>query len=181
MRLAGGASPAPVLERLRQLLRNALAPFPQLVCLRLLPLPGFDGVMLEAASLLRMGDHVSVAVRGRDFGAPELRRRLEGSLPTSVPAHYDVMLSYRWNEYDSSFSERLFDILSSYDVQGRPLGVFLDRKRLQDGHNFQDAFLRGLANSSVVVLYYVILCYTMLCYAMPCNARACQLERRGAL
>ena len=49
------------------------------------------------------------------------------------PLEYDAMFSYRWNDYDSTFVERLFDCVSSSEVKGKPIVVFLDRKRLCDG------------------------------------------------
>ena len=77
---------------------------------------------------------------------------LEDSLPHAVqPLEYDAMFSYRWNDYDSTFVERLFDCVSSSEVGGKPVVVFLDRKRLCDGDALDMTFMNAMKNSRVVV------------------------------
>jgi hypothetical protein len=68
---------------------------------------------------------------------------------------YDVFLSYRWTgSFDEDLTLGLFKNLSA-DVlgpSGREIKVFLDKRRLQDGRNFQDDFADALLKTSLPVV-----------------------------
>ena len=148
--LSGGVA-APVLERLRLLLRSVLERCPQLCCPVLLPLPGADGVLIEATCLAQLDAGQVADIQGKSVEGPALQRRFDAWLPSAVPSRYHAMMSYRWSAFDKPFAECLFDILSSYELRGDPLVVFLDRKRLKEGETFDFSFMRALDSSRVIV------------------------------
>ena len=67
----------------------------------------------------------------------------------------DVVLSYRWTgSFNEDLTLTLFNNLSD-DVFGsssREINVFLDKRRLQDGRNFQDDFADALVKASMPVV-----------------------------
>lgn len=67
--------------------------------------------------------------------------------------HYDVFISYRWGPYDSSFTHALFDMFTHFSVSEstRPIEVFLDHKRLQDGRKLSSDFAAALTHSLIAV------------------------------
>ncbi|KAJ1430248.1 hypothetical protein B484DRAFT_395990, partial [Ochromonadaceae sp. CCMP2298] len=69
----------------------------------------------------------------------------------SLRSRYDVFISYRWGG-DSDFAQALFDSFGNYVVgaDSRAVQVFLDKKRLQGGRQFQSDFASALQNSLVV-------------------------------
>ena len=67
--LLSGGSPAPVLERLRLLLRGVLAACPQLKSLVLLPLPGADNVLVAADGVSRLDAGQTVVIHSRSTTA----------------------------------------------------------------------------------------------------------------
>ncbi|KAJ1434190.1 hypothetical protein B484DRAFT_394161, partial [Ochromonadaceae sp. CCMP2298] len=70
----------------------------------------------------------------------------------SLRNRYDVFISYRWGG-DSDFAQALFDSFGNYVVgaDSRAVQVFLDKKRLQGGRQFQSDFASALAASLVLV------------------------------
>jgi hypothetical protein len=68
---------------------------------------------------------------------------------------YDVFLSYRWTgSFDEDLTLGLFNNLSEdvFGSSGREINVFLDKRRLQDGRNFQDDFADALLKTAVPVV-----------------------------
>ena len=67
---------------------------------------------------------------------------------------YHIFISYRWNRLDLEFADQLFDALTNHTVgrDHRAIDVFLDRKRLKDGRNFQADFVKALVAAQVVVV-----------------------------
>lgn len=67
--------------------------------------------------------------------------------------HYDVFISYRWGHFDSSFTQTLFDMFTHFSVgeTTRPIEVFLDHKRLQDGRKLSSDFAAALTHSLIAV------------------------------
>jgi hypothetical protein len=75
--------------------------------------------------------------------------------PAGLLDCYDVFLSYRWTgSFDEDLTLGLFNNLSEDVVgsSGREIGVFLDKRRLQDGRNFQDDFADALVKTSLPVV-----------------------------
>jgi hypothetical protein len=75
--------------------------------------------------------------------------------PSGLRDCYDVFLSYRWTgSFDEDLTLGLFNNLSEevFGSSGREINVFLDKRRLQDGRNFQDDFAEALLNTSVPVV-----------------------------
>lgn len=147
-----------VLERLRLLINGVLKRAEHLRCLTLLPLPGAPGVLINYDQLMQMGASQIARVqldsdREQAFSRHDFEQRLASWLPPrGLLPHYDFFLSYRWNQFDSTFVERLYDCLvSSTTADGRPLVGFLDRKRLQDGDQLQDTFLQAMAKTHVII------------------------------
>jgi len=66
---------------------------------------------------------------------------------------YDLFLSYRWNMYDSQFTQQLFDMITNFGVgsDGREIDVFLDTKRLKEGTNFKGTLGSSVANSRIII------------------------------
>ena len=66
---------------------------------------------------------------------------------------YDVFISYRWGDHDSSFTERLFDMFTNYSMgaSNRAVEVFLDRKRLREGRQFKSDFAAALTHCAVAL------------------------------
>jgi len=66
---------------------------------------------------------------------------------------YDIFYSYRWGQYDSDLTDKLFDLASTHSVghSSRAPVVFLDRERLLPGLNFKESFAKALVGSSMVV------------------------------
>jgi hypothetical protein len=66
-----------------------------------------------------------------------------------------VFLSYKWTgSFDEDLTLGLFNNLSEevFGPSGREINVFLDKRRLQDGRNFQDDFADALLNTAVPVV-----------------------------
>ena len=75
--------------------------------------------------------------------------------PTGLRDCYDVFLSYRWTgSFDEDLTLGLFNNLSEdvFGSSGREINVFLDKRRLQDGRNFQDDFADALLKTSMPVV-----------------------------
>jgi NLR family CARD domain-containing protein 3 len=75
--------------------------------------------------------------------------------PAGLRDCYDVFLSYRWTgSFDEDLTLGLFNNLSEnvFGSSGREINVFLDKRRLQDGRNFQDDFADALLKTSVPVV-----------------------------
>jgi GTPase SAR1 family protein len=75
--------------------------------------------------------------------------------PQGLRRHYDVFLSYRWTGgVDEELTSGLFNNLSEDLVgsAGREIHVFLDKRRLQDGRNFQEDFADALLLTSLPVV-----------------------------
>jgi len=68
---------------------------------------------------------------------------------------FDVFISYRWNQYDSNLTARVYDILSCYNHPksdtNRAIHVFLDEERLKDGLELTESFSMALISSTVLV------------------------------
>ena len=68
---------------------------------------------------------------------------------------YDVFISYRWHDFDSLLTKKLYDRLTMYTVNSdssRGIYTFLDVKRLKLGDELQLTFCRALLKSSVIVI-----------------------------
>jgi hypothetical protein len=92
---------------------------------------------------------------GSIYSAVQLRQRFGLWLPPSgLKARYDVFVSYRWTgKIDDDLALGLFNNLDSHLLAcGRKIDVFLDKRRLQDGRNFQDDFANALLNSQLPVV-----------------------------
>ena len=75
--------------------------------------------------------------------------------PEGLRTRYDVFLSYRWTgSFDEDLTSGLFNNLSEDLVgsTGHEIHVFLDKKRLQDGRNFQEDFADALLVASLPVV-----------------------------
>ncbi len=75
--------------------------------------------------------------------------------PEGLRSRYDVFLSYRWTgSFDEDLTSGLFHNLSEDLVgsSGREIHVFLDKRRLQDGRNFQEDFADALLVTSLPVV-----------------------------
>ena len=65
---------------------------------------------------------------------------------------YDVFISYRWNENDSDFTEKLFDRLKMPSTNGQQEVVtFRDKQRLYVTDTYRKEFIKALLSSSVAV------------------------------
>lgn len=66
---------------------------------------------------------------------------------------YDVFLSYRWGNYDSSFVCSVFDRLTLFTIDSshRSIATFLDNRRLQMGRQIQRDLVRALKSTQVFV------------------------------
>ena len=71
---------------------------------------------------------------------------------------YDVFISHRWDWppiYDKPFVRKLADLLAQFTIGDNPpraILTFLDVDALEDGLNFQEAFVGGLVRSRVMVV-----------------------------
>jgi hypothetical protein len=91
----------------------------------------------------------------------EVKANYQEWLPsTNLISQYDIFLSYRWGQIDSSFTVALFDRFTLYTIDDelasttrrrREVILFLDSKRLKDGTAFQDVFGRAMKDSLVVI------------------------------
>jgi hypothetical protein len=99
--------------------------------------------------------HIDTSCRAR-MSAAEARKVFEKWVPPStLRPRYDVFLSYRWTgSFDEDLTSSLFNNLSEDLVSssGREIHVFLDKRRLQDGRNFQDDFADALFVTSLPVI-----------------------------
>ncbi len=68
-------------------------------------------------------------------------------------SEYDVFVSYRWGQHDSSFSTASFDMFTNFTTgrENRGVEVFLDNKRLKDGQRFDKEFAKALLHSTIVM------------------------------
>ena len=66
---------------------------------------------------------------------------------------YDVFISYRWSERDTSFTQALYDRFSLFCIgsNDRSIEIFLDTARLEIGRNFRSDFAKSLIHSTVVM------------------------------
>ena len=62
---------------------------------------------------------------------------------------YDVFLSYRWNNYDSDFTGKLYDRLKMHLLGSDQTVTFLDHKRLNEGDAVREDFFSALLSSTV--------------------------------
>jgi hypothetical protein len=99
--------------------------------------------------------HTNSASRDR-LSAADARSFFEKWIPPEgLRSHYDVFLSYRWTgSFDEDLTEGLFNNLSEDLVgsNGSEIHVFLDKRRLQDGRNFQEDFADALLVTSLPVV-----------------------------
>jgi GTPase SAR1 family protein len=99
--------------------------------------------------------HVNSSTNSR-LSASEAGTLFQRWVPTAgLCETYDVFLSYRWTgSFDEDLTLGLFNNISE-DVlgsSGREINVFLDKRRLQDGRNFQDDFADALLNTALPVV-----------------------------
>eukprot|EP01038_Epipyxis_sp_PR26KG_P007050 gene7050-9625_t len=84
-----------------------------------------------------------------------LRQTYHSWIPPSVDTPFDVFISYRWNDYDSKLTKKMFDILSSfnqlYKNKTQALRVFRDVEILYDGANLKESFSSSLLKSKLFV------------------------------
>lgn len=99
--------------------------------------------------------HTNCASRAR-LSAADARSFFEKWVPPEgLRSRYDVFLSYRWTgSFDEDLTEGLFNNLSEDLVgsSGSEIHVFLDKRRLQDGRNFQEDFADALLVTSLPVV-----------------------------
>jgi hypothetical protein len=128
--------------------------------------PNFQRALVETAHFvalnratkcIRNGEIVHLnSVANRRLSAVEARSFLQRWMPPAgLRDFYDVFLSYRWTgSFDEKLTLDLFNNLSEdvFGSSGREINVFLDKRRLQDGRNFQDDFAHALLKTSVPVV-----------------------------
>ena len=119
-------------------------------------------MLLPMSQLSDVAAGKSPVVQGMGGGRPLMTKAQarEMYLPwiedvVAVPSRFDVFISYRWNELDSPLTEQLRTALGVFNISGdggqqRPIVTFLDTQRLEDGVNFQQAFIKALVASTVV-------------------------------
>jgi NLR family CARD domain-containing protein 3 len=111
----------------------------------------------QAVKCISSGDVVHVnSTTNVALSAVEARALLQRWIPPAgLRDSYDVFLSYRWTgSFDEDLTLGLFNNLSEdvFGSSGREIGVFLDKRRLQDGRNFQDDFADALLKTSLPVV-----------------------------
>jgi hypothetical protein len=111
----------------------------------------------QAVKCISSGDIVHVNNATNTFrSAADARALLAPWVPPAgLRDCYDVFLSYRWTgSFDEDLTLGLFNNLSEdvFGSSGREINVFLDKRRLQDGRNFQDDFADALLKTSMPVV-----------------------------
>ena len=111
----------------------------------------------QAVKCISSGDVVLVNnTTSVSLSAVEARALLQRWIPPAgLRDCYDVFLSYRWTgSFDEDLTLGLFNNLSEdvFGSSGREINVFLDKRRLQDGRNFQDDFADALLKTAVPVV-----------------------------
>ena len=162
-------TPVALLENLTRLLQESISELiPNLAFCTAVPVTGSLGdstCLADAHFAVLSGTNgvLECSKHNRDFNAgdgslltgAQLRKRFGIWLPPSgLKARYDVFLSYRWTgKIEDDLTLGLFNNLST-DVlgSGRGIDVFLDKRRLEDGRNFQDDFADALLNSQFPVV-----------------------------
>jgi len=162
-------TPVALLENLTRLLQVSISELiPNLAFCTAVPLagsPSDSGCLADAQFAVLSGTNgvLECSKHNRDFNAgdgsllsgAQLHDRFGIWLPPSgLRARYDVFLSYRWTgKIEDDLTLGLFNNLSA-DVlgSGRGIDVFLDKRRLEDGRNFQDDFADALLKSQFPVV-----------------------------
>jgi serine/threonine protein kinase/GTPase SAR1 family protein len=162
-------TPITLLENLTRLLQESISELiPNLAFCTAVPVTGSLGdstCLADAHFAVLSGTNgvLECSKHNRDFNAgdgslltgAQLRKRFGIWLPPSgLKARYHVFLSYRWTgKIEDDLTLGLFNNLSA-DVlgSGRGIDVFLDKRRLEDGRNFQDDFADALLNSQFPVV-----------------------------
>eukprot|EP01038_Epipyxis_sp_PR26KG_P010357 gene10357-13913_t len=84
-----------------------------------------------------------------------LRQTYHSWIPPSIDTPFDVFISYRWNDYDSKLTKKMFDILSSFNQPNnnavQALHVFRDVEILYEGANLKESFSSSLFKSKLFV------------------------------
>jgi hypothetical protein len=185
-----GGDASEVLGRLRLLLPEALRHFGNLRCTILLPVRGYDCFVdfAELKGLMSTGLQASPSkfLMGSEVGG-YLNAWLEPSIENTRP---HAFISYRWNDCDSPIANALYDRLSTFDINGVPMVVFLDKERLRDGERFDLAFMGAMSRSFLVVplvSWEALQRMTTLTEASACDnvllewSLAVELEKRNGL
>jgi GTPase SAR1 family protein len=113
--------------------------------------------LTRAIKCISSGDVVLLNnARNSSLSAVDARALLQRWIPPAgLRDSYDVFLSYRWTgSFDEDLTLGLFNNLSEdvFSSSGREINVFLDKRRLQDGRNFQDDFADALLKTSMPVV-----------------------------
>ncbi len=162
-------TPIALLENLTRLLQESISELiPNLAFCTAVPVsdsPSDSNFLADAHFALLSGNNgvLECSKHSRDFNAGD------GSLLTGAQLHdrfgiwlppsglresYHVFLSYRWTKkIEDDLTLGLFNNLSA-DVlgSGRGIDVFLDKRRLEDGRNFQEGFAEALLKSQFPVV-----------------------------
>jgi GTPase SAR1 family protein len=162
-------TPVALLENLTRLLQVSISELiPNLAFCTAVPVSGSPsdfGFLADAHFAVLSGANgvLECSKHNRDFNAgdgsllsgAQLQHRFGVWLPPSgLRARYDVFLSYRWTgKIEDDLTLGLFNKLSA-DVlaSGRSIDVFLDKRRLEDGRNFQEDFAEALLKSQFPVV-----------------------------
>ena len=150
-----------VIEVIEGLVRNCLQEtMPSLTCTTVLPLMSDGDKIGTFLPLDKVRQHIVRGLKGdyctQDHGdlTPEdLRSKFSPFLPLGDVKEYDVMISYRWGEFDSALVTDIYGGFLRFVIgnTNRQIHVFLDRDRLKKGENFQDSFAKALMNSLLIM------------------------------
>ena len=185
-----GGEASEVLGRLRLMLPDALRHFGKLKCMVLLPLRGYD-CLVDFAELKGLMSTGLQASPGRFLSGSEVGGLLNAWLEPSIEnTRPHAFISYRWNDCDSPIAHALYDRLSTFDINGTPMVVFLDKERLREGERFDLAFMGAMYRSFLVVplvSWEALQRMTTLTEASACDnvllewSLAVELEKRNGL
>eukprot|EP00300_Choanocystis_sp_HF-7_P017400 c19720_g1_i3.p1 GENE.c19720_g1_i3~~c19720_g1_i3.p1 ORF type:complete len:692 (+),score=157.77 c19720_g1_i3:23-2077(+) len=149
-------NPLLVLERLQQMLGDVLRESCTNLEYRIL-LPTKDRNDTEVFAHLHTVVQTVLQKGSMWLGADQLshvrlQSRFESWLPASgIRDWYDVFVSYRWIEPDSTFATKIFDCFRHLSFEGRRIEVFLDQKRLLEGRPLGEQLIAALLTSRVSV------------------------------
>jgi GTPase SAR1 family protein len=171
-----GSNPIGVLQKLLTIVDKIIDEcMPSLQCLPAVSFaPPLDSASSTDSSRLRKLlrpnevlvplDHLRAAARGQATLTQRGGRTLlseEGVRTRYAPwlqlyglrANYDVFISYRWGDFDTAFTEQLFDMFTNFSVgtDSRAVEVFLDKKCLQKGQLFKADFAAALTHCDVAL------------------------------
>ena len=145
------------LRRIHMLLEKALRHYPNLKATILLPVDSLLYVSHDPTERLDQDtfwteDYMVHPESGAELPKERRRELLKPWVEDAqATLHWDAMISYRHNEQDSAIVGNLFDCLSAKDLNGRPLRIFQDAKRLKGGNDFVTEFLEAICRSTVIV------------------------------